>query len=75
MPKMKIEPCPFCGARLVKGEAYERIADPVEIYEHPPNDCILSMNTDEFEYVVPVRMIPAWNRRVKNGRNRTAAVP
>lgn len=61
----KLKPCPFCGAKLIKGVAYENLSEPVEIYEHPLNNCILATNTDEFEYIVPESMIEKWNRRAK----------
>lgn len=66
----ELKPCPFCGAKLIKAMACENLAEPVEIYEHPSNNCILSINTDEFTYMVPVGMIETWNRRTKDGKRK-----
>lgn len=66
MENIELKPCPFCGAYLEK--KIENIRKGLYIreliyYEHPTNRCILSINTDEFPYIVTEGSIALWNRR------------
>ena len=61
---MRIKPCPFCGEKLLKITVPVAIGHrPITAYEHPENDCVLAINTDEFPYTVTEGSIAAWNRR------------
>lgn len=65
-----LKPCPFCGKRLVKkSENLVKGYEPITFYEHPSNDCVLSMNTDEFAYIVTEGVVEAWNRRAGDGND------